>query len=156
LPATKGGREVNPQHEREAGELLKENILQNLAVRREIYVNRGRRVLLERLLSHGMATADDVRRAVELPAGIDPRCLGSVPGHLSRAGIIRRVGFISSDRKERHASTLSVWELADASAARAWLAAHPDNGPDAGLPVVDPIQSNDDTGPALVMPSLLF
>jgi hypothetical protein len=72
---------MNRELERKEGELLKQDIQQTLAARRESYVNRGRRVLLKRLLSHGMATADDVRRAVELPAHIDPRCLGSVPGH---------------------------------------------------------------------------
>ena len=145
-------------NERNEGERRKQDILQTLAARREAYVNRGRRVLLARLLAHGQATADDVRRAVVLPDKIDPRCLGSVPGHLARAGIIRRVGFVPSDRKERHASTLSVWELLDADAARAWLAAHPDqpdDGPDtAGSPAIAPINPTNGTGSAAAQPSL--
>ena len=31
-----------------------------------------------------------------------------------------------SERAGRHGSTLSVWELADGTAARLWLTAHPD------------------------------
>ena len=151
---------MDRNHERGEGERRKQDILQTLAARRESYVNRGRRILLARLLSHGLATADDVRRAVELPAKIDPRCLGSVPGPLARAGIVRRAGFIASDRKERHASTLSVWELADADAARDWLARHPDQpddlGPDAaGSPVLDPIKPNG-KGPAVATQPSLF
>jgi hypothetical protein len=37
--------------------------------RLRIRAERARRILLEKLLAFGMATADDVRRAVELPAG---------------------------------------------------------------------------------------
>jgi hypothetical protein len=145
--------------ERNEGERRKQDILQTLTARRETYVNRGRRVLLARLLSHGLATADDVRRAVELPDKIDPRCLGSVPGPLARAGIIRIAGYEKSDRKERHASIIGVWELLDADAARDWLARHPDLpddlGPDAaGSPVFAPIPPTNCTGPAVAQPSL--
>lgn len=150
---------MDRDHERKEGERRKQDVLHTLAVRRESYVNRGRRVLLEKLLAVGTATADDVRRAVELPVNIDPRCLGSVPGPLARAGIIRRIDYEKSDRRERHASIIAVWELLDADAARDWLARHPDQlddlGPDAaGSPVTAPINPNNGTGPALAMPSL--
>jgi len=83
--------------------------------------------MLEALLHNGTATADDVRSAIELPPGIDPRCLGSVPGVLAYAKIIRAAGFVRSARPERHASWLQVWELADrAAAAERWLRDHPD------------------------------
>ena len=149
---------MDRNHERNEGERRKQDVLQTLAARRETYVNRGRRVLLARLLSHGLATADDVRRAVELPAKIDPRCLGSIPGPLARAGIIRCIGYEKSDRRERHASIIGVWEILNAAAAREWLARHPDQpdnlGPDAlGLPVVSPINPNNGTGPAVAQPS---
>ena len=149
---------MDRNHERNEGERRKQDVLQTLAARRETYVNRGRRVLLARLLSHGLATADDVRRAVELPANIDPRCLGSIPGPLARAGIIRCIGYEKSDRRERHASIIGVWEILNAAAAREWLARHPDQpdnlGPDAlGLPVVSPINPNNGTGPAVAQPS---
>ena len=150
---------MDRNHERNEGERRKQDVLQTLAARRETYVNRGRRVLLARLLSHGLATADDVRRAVELPANIDPRCLGSIPGPLARAGIIRCIGYEKSDRRERHASIIGVWEILNAAAARDWLARHPDLpddlGPDAlGSPVISPIQPNNETNSAVAQPSL--
>lgn len=145
-------------HEREEGEHRKQDILQKLAAQRETYVNRGRRVLLERLLSHGLATADDVRGAVNLPGNIDPRCLGPVPGLFALADIIRCIGYERSDRPERHASIIAVWELLDEAAARDWLTAHPDQldqGPDAtGSLITNPIQPNNGTGSAAAQPSL--
>jgi len=97
-----------------------------LETRREVYVLRGRRALLRRVLDAPEATADDVRDAVELPDEINPVCLGVVPGPLARAGIIERVGFAESRRPDAHARPVSVWRLADRAAALAWLAAHPD------------------------------
>lgn len=97
-----------------------------LEARREVYVLRGRRALLARLLDAPEATADDVRAAVELPDAINLVCLGVVPGPLARAGIIERVGFAESRRPDAHARPVSVWRLADRDTALAWLAAHPD------------------------------
>lgn len=97
-----------------------------LEARRALHVLRGRRALLGKLLADGTATADDVRAAVELPPDIDPKCLGAVPGALARAGIIRRVGFASTNRAAAHARPVSVWQLADRTAALTWLAEHPD------------------------------
>lgn len=93
---------------------------------REVFVNRGRRALLLKLLSNGTATADDVRSAVELPAGVGPKCFGSVPGQLARAGIIEHAGFVTTARPTAHARPVSVWQLRDRVAALAWLDAHPD------------------------------
>jgi len=93
---------------------------------REVYLLRGRRALLRRLLDVAEATADDVRHAVELPEGIDPVCLGAVPGPLARARIIERVGFTASSRGDAHARPVSVWRLANRAGALAWLATHPD------------------------------
>lgn len=108
------------------GERRKSDALATLEARREIYVRRGRRALLETLLLGGNAIADDVRMLVELPPEIDPRCFGAVPGLLARAGIIRQAGFMKSNRPERHASYIQVWELADRSKAMQWLVDHPD------------------------------
>jgi hypothetical protein len=93
---------------------------------RELYIRRGRRSLLIRLLATGTATADDVRAAVELPPGLNPKLFGVVPGPLAEAHIIRSVGYLRSRRPAAHARDLRVWELADRSAALAWLANHPD------------------------------
>ena len=159
--AARGAADMDRTHDRAEGERRKLDVLATLDARRDVLVTRARRALLSHLLSHGMATADDVYRSMALPVGIDPRCLGSVPGSLARAGIIRRIGYIASDRRERHASVLSVWELRDAAAAREWLARHPDLpddlGPDAlGSPVVSPIHPNNGTGPAVATQPSLF
>ncbi|MCQ8205440.1 hypothetical protein NP569_24435, partial [Vibrio parahaemolyticus] len=65
------------------------------------------------LLAAGTATADDVRDAVELPPGVDPRCLGAVPGELADAGIIRATGYVRTTRPAAHARP----EFADAGVA---------------------------------------
>ena len=40
--------------------------------------------------------------------------------------MIRNAGFVRSVRRERHASYIQVWELADRPAAERWLQDHPD------------------------------
>ena len=119
------GCDGNCQCEHE-GERRKRRKFSLLEARRNIYVNRGPRALLARLLSAGTATADDVIAAVTLPPEIDPRCLGAVPGPLARAGIIRSDGFVKSARPERHDSYIQLWTLADRDEAHRWLAMHPD------------------------------
>lgn len=89
-------------------------------------IGRGRRALIGLLLTQDEATADDVRALIEVPAGIDPKCLGSVPGSLAKAGIIRRTGYRPSTRPEAHARTLTVWALADTRKAIQWLRDHPE------------------------------
>lgn len=96
-----------------------------LAARRERVVRDAQRALLERVLTHGTATADDVRKVISLPEGVAPVCLGAAPGALARLGIIRRIGFVESARACAHARPVSVWELDDHAAAVAWLASHP-------------------------------
>lgn len=90
------------------------------ATRAELLLS-GRRALLCLLLNHDTATADDVRALVEIPAGINPTCLGAVPGMLARAGIIRRVGYVASTRPEAHTRPVGVWTLADTLGAIQWL-----------------------------------
>ena len=114
-------------HDQAEGERLKTEAHALLEARRQVYVRRGRRALLRKMLDgDGAATADDVRDAVELPAGMEPRCLGTVPGRLAYDRIIRPAGFVRSKRPERHASWIEVWELADSAAAEAWLETNPD------------------------------
>lgn len=110
---------------RKEGERRKQDALLTLEAIREFIVEQGRRALLDRLQLGGTATADDVRDAVEVPTGVNPKCLGAVPGALARAGIIRAVGFAKSSRPEAHARPVTNWELADRGKAEAWLAAHP-------------------------------
>jgi hypothetical protein len=126
----------SPSNTRHAeGEALKLAAHALLAARREVYVRRGRRALLLRLLAAGTATADDVRDAVELPPGINPKLFGAVPGLLAAAGIIEAVGYTRTARKEGHARPVLRWRLADRAAALAWLGANPD------LPDLEPANS---------------
>jgi hypothetical protein len=97
-----------------------------LEARRAVYVRRGRRALLSQLLAAGTATADDVRAAVELPPGLDPKLFGVVPGPLAEAGIIKPAGFAKTARPQAHGRPVLRWQLADRGAAVAWLAANPD------------------------------
>ena len=108
------------------GERRKRDKLAMLEAQREVFVNRGRRALLGRLLAAGTATADDVMAAVTLPAEIDPRCFGAVPGPLAKAGIIRFVEFVKSARPQRHGSYIQRWALVDRDEALRWLAMNPD------------------------------
>ena len=109
-----------------------------LREQRSRHVRRGQRVLLGCLLDGNTATADNVREAVELPPDIDPKLFGSVPGPLSRAGIIEADGFVKTNRPTAHARPITRWRLRDAAKAREWLAANPDyldDAPDDDLPL---------------------
>jgi hypothetical protein len=112
------------------GQRRRDEAFLNLAARRDVYILRGRRALLEAMLAgDGFATIDDVRERVDLPAEIDPVCFGAVPGHLARAGIIAADGFTKVTRREAHARPVQRWKLVDRAAAVAWLAAHPEPAP---------------------------
>jgi hypothetical protein len=113
-------------HDQAEGERRKADALVLLAARRETTIRRAQRALLRALLESGTATADDVRAAVELPPGINPKLFGAVPSTLARAGIIRRAGYATTGRPAAHARPVSVWTLADRDAAVRWLADHPD------------------------------
>lgn len=106
------------------GERRKLDALAVLADRREALVRRAQRALLAVLLGTDAATADDVRQLVELPADVNPKLFGTVPGPLARAGIIRADGFQKTSRPTAHARPLTVWTLADRAAAERWLATH--------------------------------
>jgi hypothetical protein len=109
------------------GESRKEAAHALLEAHRDVLIRRARRALLSQLLGAGTATADDVvDRIGPTGNGIDPRWLGTVPRPLALAGIIRRIGYTKSARPTRHASVLSVWELADRAKATSWLARNPD------------------------------
>ena len=108
------------------GERRKQGRLSLLRERRAVFVRRGQRALLARLLEAGTATADDVAAVVELPDDVDGRCLGAVPGALARLGVVRILDYRRSHRPTRHASVQAVWELVDRNAALRWLASNPD------------------------------
>ncbi len=108
------------------GAELKAEALETHEAGNGLLLLRARRAMLHVLLEQGTATADDVRNAVELPAGVNPKVFGTVPGVLVRAGIIRKAGSANSERPLRHAAPITVWELGDAGAAERWLMDHPD------------------------------
>jgi len=111
---------------RAEGERRKADALTTLAERRKVYVNRVRRALLLALLAAETATIDEVRFAIELPDGLNPKLFGAAPGPLARAGIIHAIGFTKTCRPQGHARPVTVWRLADRPAAERWLRAHPD------------------------------
>lgn len=117
-PADRGRRE---------GERRRDAAHAVLEARRESLIRQGRRVLLTVLLERGEATADDVYAGVMIPSGVDPVCLGCVPGPLARAGIIAATGrYVRSSRPMRHASDIRVWRLVHRDAAERWLRDHPE------------------------------
>jgi hypothetical protein len=142
------------------GARRKDAALALLEARRDVWVRRGRRALLIHLLNIGTGTADDVADLLgKRPDTIDPRWLGTVPGALAQAGIIRRVGYDKSCRPSRHASVLTVWQLADRQAASNWLARHPDcpdpePDDDAGAPCPASPPSPSSPTPCFVQPAL--
>jgi hypothetical protein len=112
---------------RREGESRKDAAHTLLEARRDVLIRRARRALLLRLLEADTATADDVAERIgPINPSIDPRWLGTVPGPLAIAKIIRRADYTKSARPVRHASVIAVWELADRGAAIAWLARNPD------------------------------
>lgn len=108
------------------GRRRKEEAHRLLEGRRDAYLRRARRALLEKLLADGRATADDVRDAVSLPKDLNPVCFGAVPGALAKAGIIERADFTNTRRPAAHARPVTVWALRDRAKAQQWLAAHRD------------------------------
>ena len=108
----------------EQGEARKQFAHAILEANRESFVIDARRSLLQHLLEHGTGTINDVRRAVSIPIGINPKVMGCVPNALAKAGIIRCVDQEKTDRAIAHARKVSIWAIADHSKAVAWLAAH--------------------------------
>ncbi len=101
------------------GERRKREALSLLQSRRAVFVRRGRRALLFRLVAVGEATADVVRVSVTLPPDLNPKLFGAVPGPLAEAKIIRPAGFVRTSRPQGHARPVTVWALADRAAAPA-------------------------------------
>jgi hypothetical protein len=126
-----GGTSMSTPEDRKAGkkegEGRKDAAHSLLEAHRDVLIRRARRALLLRLLDVGIATADDIAERIgPTDPSIDRRWLGTVPGPLAIARIIRRVGYTKSTRPVRHASVIAVWKLADRAAAIAWLARNPD------------------------------
>jgi hypothetical protein len=113
-------------NDRAEGEARKRAAHQLLQATRETLVRRARRLLLGRLLSHGVATIDFVRSTLPVPPGVNPKVFGSVPGPLALARIIRAAGSKKTGRVVGHARPVTVWELVDRAAAERWLIDNPE------------------------------
>jgi hypothetical protein len=116
------------------GETRKRDAHQLLRDRRTALVRLAQRALVCRVLDAGVGNADHIREAVELPDGINPNVFGSVPGELSRAGIIGAAGFCKSRRPEANSNLLRSWQLLDRQAAIDWLKVHPELPTDTARP----------------------
>lgn len=108
------------------GERLRDEAFSKFENHRERLLLRGRRALLTKALTNGVASADDVRDAVEVPPGMNPKCFGPVPSPLAKANIIRPKRPIKTRRSVGHARFITEWELIDPAAAIQWLQANPE------------------------------
>ena len=108
----------------------RDHALAVLEDRRERYLLAARRILLAVLLERGAASIDDVRDALPLPPGIDPRCVGPMHVPLVQAGIISEAAYVRSTRPVAHARRVITWRLLDRGAAERWLVEHPDRPDD--------------------------
>jgi hypothetical protein len=108
------------------GEARKRAALDLLERTRQVLVRRARRALLRALLDRGRATIDPIRDMVPIPAAINPKLFGVVPGALAEAGLIQAVQAAKTRRPEAHARWVTVWELVDRAGALAWLETNPD------------------------------
>ena len=105
-------------------ESRRDKALSLLRVRRADLIRECTVAALRVAIDRGEVCADDVRTLVKIPPDISPKLMGVVFRDLADAGIFRRAGFRNSTRRAAHARPLSVWQLADAAAAVAWLVAH--------------------------------
>lgn len=109
-----------------AGEGLRDAALLLLTATRPATIRRLQRAAVRLALEAGAVTADDVRDAVPIPPGINPKVTGAAVYGLALAGILTGAHYVRSRRKPAHARTLRVWLLTDAAAAVRWLNDNPE------------------------------
>ena len=108
------------------GERRKEEAFNTLEAHRARLILAGRRALLLSALRNGSATADDVRDAVKVPPGINPKFLGTVPSPFAKANIIRAKRQVKTRRPVGHARFITEWEITNSVAAMEWLQTNPE------------------------------
>jgi len=116
---------LGPDNDPSEGERLRDRALGKLRAHRPSLTRRLMRVFLEYLLDFGPSTSDALRLLVEIPAGIDPRCVGAAVRALHEADLITSVGREKTRRPVAHARVLELWAVRDEAAARLWLLANP-------------------------------
>jgi hypothetical protein len=117
------------------GERRRDHALRLLRERRAVLIRRVQRAFLALLLDRGPSTTDPVRTAVPIPAGTDPRLVGSAIRQLAELELIYRSGLSRSMRPEAHGRDLPLWAIADREGALAWLNLHhelPEPNPEPG------------------------
>lgn len=108
------------------GDQLKTRALAGLGARHRDDILRAQRAMIRVLLERREGTVEDVRAGLNLPDAARTKWLGAAVAELRRAGIIRHAGWVESSRPVAHARPISLWALADSSAALTWLAEHPE------------------------------
>ena len=117
------------------GERLKAEAFARMENCNDTLLVRGRRALLNKALTDGVASADDVRDVVPVSDGVNPKVFGPVPSPLAKANIIRPKRPIKTRRAVGHARYITEWELIDALGAIRWLNDNPEP-PAAGAEVL--------------------
>jgi hypothetical protein len=83
--------------------------------------------LVSYLMEHQTGTTDDIRSLVDVPPEAGNSAWGAATLGLAQAGIIRKVGTVTSRRPERHGCEIKLWSLAvEHDAARRGLALRPE------------------------------
>jgi len=136
---------MNPLHD-ESGEAIKCAVLIALEANRLGVIHEVRRRFVALLLQFGFATVEAARNGFTIPDGVNPSCLGAVPGALARAGIIERARYVNATRRAAHHRTLTEWQLADPSKARAWLQSQPERATPATGQTELPFAGNETPG----------
>jgi hypothetical protein len=116
------------------GDRLRDLALDRLRAHRPTLVRRLMRAFLAHLLDNPDDTSDALRALVPIPAGTDPRVVGSAVRGLAELKLTTSVGRRKTLRGVAHAGKLDVWRVADAAKARHWLATHADDHPDQDPP----------------------
>src|SRR5206468_2473114 len=106
-----------------SGEARRDAALELLRARRAELIRRCTAAALRIALERRAVCADDVRALVVIPPGVSPKLVGCVFRDLADRKILRRAGYVNSNRPVAHARPLSLWRLADAAAAGELLAA---------------------------------
>lgn len=109
-----------------AGEALRDQALYRLSTTRPATIRRLQRAAVRLALETGTVTADDLREAVPIPAGINPKVNGAAVHGLAVLGILTGGEYVKSRRAVAHRRPIQVWRLANAATAARWLAANPE------------------------------
>lgn len=95
---------------------------------RRSFRNQFKRQFLQRLLLKRRLRSDDIRRVCPVPDDVPPQVIGPIVAGMSKAGIIRKGEFKSSNRLAAHCRPLPEWHLCDRRKAAAMLARLPEAG----------------------------